>query len=327
MIANSEILITGGNGFIGSHFARSLAEPSLGNSITVMDLGAGEGTTGHDFGLDEKDNITIFPGSVTDPADFAKLPRTFDHIIHAAGILGISYVAENQAKTLDVNINGTRNCLEFAAQHKEKPRFLFFSTSEIYGINCAGPAEDEPASIPSFGPRWCYATSKLAGERYLHAYNQQHGISGGIVRPFNVFGPNRYGSNAMTTLVTNAVNDQDLRISGDGLQVRAWCYIDDFCNGALSILERDGEEVEIFNIGDDRNVLTMSALANKIVETAGSNSKVITTGDTTADVFFRIPDIDRAREVLGYEPVTDFDAAIDNVVGWARKVFGQTNGR
>lgn len=321
MIQNSEILITGGYGFIGAHIAQILAKPELQNHVTVLDLKISEGTTGNDFGLETYDNIETVAGSVLDPESFKRLPSTFNHIIHAAGFLGIQNVAKNQALTLDTNILGTKNCLDFASQQETTPSVVYFSTSEIYGIQCAGPAEYEPAIIPSEGARWCYATAKIAGEYYLRAYNQQFGVKGGIVRPFNVFGPHRYGSNAITSLATRAVRNEDLEISGDGRQVRAWCYIDDFCDGVIRVASGAAESnsIEAYNIGDDSNVFTMAALASKIVDISESRSEVVIQGNDIEDVFYRIPDIDKARDELGYMPSANFDESLTNVVEWLRK--------
>lgn len=318
MIRDAEILITGGYGFIGSHIAEKLVQPELGNAVTLLDINTGSGTTGNALGLNQVPDITTVEASITDAENLEDLPTRYDYIIHAAGYLGINNVAQQQALTMDTNIMGTRNILDFAARHRETPGFLYFSTSEIYGTDSAGSKEDDPVAIPSSGSRWCYATSKIAGEYYLRAYSQTYGISGGIVRPFNVFGPHRNGSNAMTTLVSKAVIDEDLKISGDGQQVRAWCYIDDFCDGAIRILERPSDGIEAFNIGDDTHVFTMAGLADEIVRAAGSKSKIELLHDSIEDVRYRIPNIDKARLYLGYEPKTDFQIALGNVVEWAQ---------
>lgn len=319
MIQNSEILITGGYGFIGSHIAKSLAEVSLGNSITILDLNVGPETSGVDLGLDQHDNVIVVEGSVVETQDYNQLPRNFDCIISAAGYLGVNRVAQQQQLTLDTNIAGTRNTLEFASQHTEKPLMVVISTSEVYGVDCASPTEDQPAVIPSTGQRWCYAASKLADEYYLRAYSQSHGIPGAIVRPFNVFGPHRYGSNAMTALVANALNDEELKISGDGQQVRSWCYIDDFCDGVVKLLGYRPDGIEAFNIGDDRYVFTMSDLAQQIIKIAGSRSKIKILHNDIEDVRYRVPNITKARELLGYSPQADFEISIDKVMQWMRE--------
>ena len=322
MVNNANILVTGGYGFIGAHMATALADPALGNYVTLMDIQTGPDTSGGQLGLGEHQNVTTAQGSVMQPEDFSALPKDFDYIVHTAAFLGIDNVAEKQTSTLDINIIGTRNCLDFAAEHTTKPHVLYFSTSEIYGTQCAGPAEVEDAVIPSSGARWCYATGKLAGEYYLRAYNQAHGIPGSIVRPFNVFGPHSYRG-AISALVMRAVNNQDLIVSGDGRQIRAWCYIDDFNRGTLAMLGYGSDDIEAFNIGDDKNVFPMINLAEKIVEISGSESEIITTGQVTEDVYYRVPDIDKAREVLGYEPTTDFELALEKVIDCARSTQRQ----
>ncbi|MFI5270967.1 MAG: NAD-dependent epimerase/dehydratase family protein [Candidatus Saccharimonadales bacterium] len=320
MIQNSEILVTGGFGFIGAHLAQSLADPDLGNSLTLIDNNVGTATAGHELGLAERENITVVEGCVVEAEVYDELPRNFDFIVSAAGYLGINEVAEQQLLTLETNIDGTRNSLEFAAEHEEgeKPFVLVFSTSEIYGSDAHSPSEDSPAVIPSSGERWCYASSKLANEYFLRAFNQSQGVPGAIVRPFNVYGPHRYGSNAMTKLVRRAVDGDDLNISGDGMQVRSWCHIDDFCDGAMRILKYSPEGIEAYNIGDDMNVFTMSGLARAVVLATGSRSAINILGIQTEDVRHRVPNIDKARTLLGYRPRTRFEDGLDQVIEWVR---------
>ena len=316
MIQNSKILITGGYGFIGAHLALRLAGPKLNNQITVFDLDSSPHTTGDDLKLLEMYNITISLGSVLEPKDFAKLPNDFDYIVHAAGFLGINKVADNQLITLDVNIIGTRNCLEFAAKGTIKPRVLVFSTSEIYGTECAEPDEISPSIIETTGKRWVYAASKLSAEYYLKAYIQQYGIKGSIIRPFNVFGPYRYGTNAMTTIVRKALDNEDIIISGDGTQIRSWCYIDDFCDGIVSILALADGDGEAYNIGDIRNQLSINDLAEKVVSLTNSDSSIVITGNCIEDVALRIPNIDKATSQLGYKPHAVFDESILKIADW-----------
>ena len=125
MINNSEVLITGGYGFIGAHIAKGLAEYSLGNSVTLFDKNVGQDTTGDNLGLNGYDNVKIVEGSVLDPSDYAELPKNYNYIVNAAGYLGIDRVSQNQLETLDTNTLGARNCLEFAAQHSEMSSYLF----------------------------------------------------------------------------------------------------------------------------------------------------------------------------------------------------------
>src|SRR5690606_13989881 len=189
----------------------------------------------------------------------------------------------------DINVLGTRNCLELAAQQVKRPHVLVFSTSEIYGSDCTEPDETDASIIPTTGKRWSYATSKLAAEYYLKAYIQQYNIRGSIIRPFNVFGPFRYGSNAMTTIVEKAIKNQPITISGDGTQVRSWCSVGDFCKGIIAILVGSTGNGAAYNIGDARNTLSMESLAKKIVSITNSSSKIIIAHNVTEDIALRIP--------------------------------------
>lgn len=324
MIQNANVLITGGYGFLGAHIAEQLSAPIADNTVTILDMNFGAMTTGDDLGLSNRPNITLQEGSVTDASSFEGLLTNFDFVVHAAGFLGINAVAQNQLKTMDVNILGTRNTLDFAASHVVKPFTAIFSTSEIYGVEATRPSEDSAAVIQTVGDRWCYATSKLTDEYYLRAYNQSFGLPGVIIRPFNVFGPHRYGTNAMTQLVKRAVAGEPLQISGDGQQVRAWCDVRDFTQGVLSAMEfAPRSSVEAFNVGDDRNVLSMACLAEKIVQIARSTSEIQVLGNTIEDVTLRVPNIDKANVMLGYKPSTHFDDSIKSVVDWTAMQEGR----
>lgn len=317
MITNANILVTGGYGFIGAHISDKLSQKDLDNKITLLDRAFDANTTGNDMDLRNRENISILEASVTDPLAFEALNRNFDYIIHTAGFLGINAVAEQQLHTLDTNIRGTSNVLDFAASHPQKPFTLVFSTSEIYGVDAVEPAEDSPALIPTTGSRWCYAASKLIDEYYLKAYNQSHDIAGAIIRPFNVFGAHRYGTNAMTQLATRAVQGEPLLISGNGQQTRAWCHISDFANGVIATLEHSPREsIEAFNIGDNRNVLSMATLAKIIVKLAHSSSEIVILNNNIEDVKSRAPDIEKAGKMLNYVPTSNFESAVSSVINW-----------
>ncbi len=319
MIKDSNILITGGHGFIGAHLAKHLGEDSLNNRIVILDLHTTGRTTGIDLDINSLKSVTTVNGSLLNEADLNKLPNDFDYIIHAAGFLGIDKVAEMQLETMKLNIDGTHNCLNLAARQKKKPFVLIFSTSEIYGIHSDKAIESDDAIIPTQGKRWCYAASKLAAEYYLKAYIQEYSIKGAIVRPFNVFGPYRHGSNAMTKIISLAIENKPISISGDGKQVRAWCYIDDFCQGITSILKNSTGTGDAYNLGDPRNQISMLDLAKLITSLLGSNSKIIISNSTIEDVLFRVPDISKAVNLLGYKPKVVFNNAIMNVAKLLKK--------
>ena len=319
MIKNSKILITGGYGFIGAYLALLMADANLNNEIVILDINNDSQTTGYDLELNRFSNIEFIKGSILDATTVLSLPKDFDYIIHAAGFLGIYQVAERQLSTMDVNVLGTRNCLELVIQQNKQPHVLLFSTSEIYGRDCSEPDETDLSIIPTTGKRWAYAASKLAAEYYLKAYIQHYDIRGSIIRPFNVFGPYRHGTNAMTSIIERAINNNAITISGDGNQIRSWCYIEDFCKGILSVLIAGKGNGEAYNIGDARNSLTMNQLAKKIVEITNSSSEIVIAHNHTEDIAQRIANTKKAKDNFGYEPTYNFNDAIERVAEWLKK--------
>ena len=318
MIKNSNILIMGGYGFIGAHIAKLLSEPKLNNKITVFDANISDNTTGNDLDLNKNSRVSIIQGSILDEQDMSSLPKNFNYIIHAAGFLGIEKVAEMQLKTMDINILGTRNCLDLAVRQKVKTRILIFSTSEIYGIHCEKPNEDDSSIIPMNGKRWCYATSKVAAEYYLKAYIQEHRISGSIIRPFNVFGAYRYGTNAMTNIINKAIHNEEITISGDGHQIRSWCAIEDLCAGVMAILEKGSGTGDAYNIGNPNNAISILGLAELIVSITDSKSKINVMYSISEDVLHRVPNISKANKKLGYSPKININTEIKKVADWMR---------
>lgn len=318
-----KVLITGGLGFIGSHLVKRLAEHAI--RITIMDVAPYEHSTASDLGIAEWDNVEILARDCLGENAFADLQTDYDLIIHASAVLGIQKVADEPLHTLDTNILGTRSVLEFAARQRNLKKFVFFSTSEVYGQEANRKDEASPFVIANDSPRWCYAASKVAGEFYVQAYGNQYGFETAMVRPFNVYGPYRYGSNAMTKLVAKALKGEDISISGDGRQSRSWCYIDDFVDGVMAACMQSQEKHAVFNIGNDREFLTMLDFAEKLIRISGSSSRVRIEGKPGIDVQVRRPDIEKARRTLGYNPTVDLETGMARVIHWAAQATRSLN--
>ncbi len=318
MISNSRILITGGFGFIGGHLAALLSNSSLGNNLVLFDTNIGPQTTGADLALGLLKNIEVVKESILSTTDTDKLGKDFDYIIHAAGFLGIDLVGEKQLLNMDINVIGTKNCLELAAKQNALKKFVHFSTSEIYGVNSRDSVENNDSVIPTIGKRWSYAASKLAGEYYVKAYAQEFGVNSVIVRPFNVYGSYRHSSNAMTKLISQAINGDSITINNDGNQLRAWCHISDFCNGVIELMGASTKPGEAFNIGDDRHCMSIKELALKIVALTDSDSDINVLNNLSEDVLERSPNIEKAKRAIGYAPSHDLEKGILSVADWLR---------
>jgi nucleoside-diphosphate-sugar epimerase len=313
-----KVLITGGFGFMGAHLAVALTKGGFG--VTLFDNSEWRTSSAFAIGLEKNPLVDRVFGSVMKAADLDLLKDDFDYIIYAAGVLGIKKVAEQQILTMDVNITGTRQILDVATRQKSLKRFVQFSTSEVYGQFASSPDEDQPFLIPAHGRRWCYATSKVAGEYLVSAFSAERKLSAVVVRPFNVYGAYRYGSNALTTFVKNALAGEKLTISGTGQQTRSWCHISDYVQGVLACLQADGVCGEAFNIGNDKNNITMFNLAQLICRIVDSQSAIFVDGVESEDVQFRQPNIDKARKLLNYEPKVELSAGIEDLVRWLKSV-------
>lgn len=312
---NKKILIIGGCGFIGSALVEKYYR---NNKITVLDNCNFKGSS-LDLRKLTTDNITFIQGNATDLEFVTNLDKDFDYIIHASAILGIRKVVEQSINTIMTNIKTCYNALELASNQKKLLKFLTFSTSEIYGINAKKPIEEEPAIIEQAKEgRWCYAASKTLSEHLVYAYNREKQIPIIIIRPFNVFGEYRKGSNAMSAFITRAINNEDLIIDGNGEQIRAWCYIEDFINGVSCALESSYID-ETFNIGNPNNEISIKDLAEKIVKITNSSSKIIISNSTEPDVKFRSVCIEKAKKMLDYNPQVNIDDGIRRLYEWMRK--------
>jgi nucleoside-diphosphate-sugar epimerase len=220
-----------------------------------------------------------------------------------------------------VNVIGTYNALEAAvATVSTLERFVDFSTSEVFGTHAYNVSEGQVSTIGSVGEaRWTYAVSKLAGEHMAHAYHDELGLPAVTVHPFNVFGPRQVGGGAIRAFIEAALGGRDLTVRGDGSQIRAWCYVTDMVSGVLACLERPEAVGQAFNIGNPRSSVTVYDLAQRIKRLTGCPGEIVFAPLGYVDVELRIPNVAKAREVLGWEPQVELDDGLGRTIAWYRE--------
>jgi UDP-glucose 4-epimerase len=305
-ITNKNIFITGGAGFIANTLIRNMI---ANNKITVYDNFHRDTLT--DSGYLNHPNIKIVKGDVLDKEALTIAMKGADIVVHAAGIAGIDTVIKDPVRTMNVNMIGTANTLEAAKVNKVKERFIDFSTSEIFGSMAYKPTEDSNTVSGSAGEaRWVYAVSKLAGEHLAHAYFQQYGLPIVTVRPFNVYGPGQTGEGALQIFIKRALKNEDIYINGDGSQIRAWCYVDDFVDCLMRCIEDPKAIGESFNLGNARAVITTLGLAQTICRVLKSDSKILFRDQLSADIELRIPSVEKTQKLLGFKAKVDLDEGI-----------------
>ena len=314
-LAGKRILITGGAGFIGTRLASRLVDD---NDVVALDNLEWDALTGTE--LSEHPNFTLRAGDVLDAALLRDAVAGVTHIVHCAAVAGVDNVLRSPLRTMRVNVVGTFNVLEAAlATADTVERIVGLSTSEVFGTYAYRVAETHFTTQGSVGEaRWTYAVSKLAGEHMAHAYHDDAGLPTCTVRPFNVYGPGQVGGGAIRAFVTAAVEGRDLVVRGDGSQIRAWCYIDDLVDGVLLCLEREEAVGESFNIGNARSAVTIFDLAQRIRRLTGERIDIRFEPHTSPDVEIRVPNIDKARRLLGFEPKVELDDGLERTIAWFR---------
>jgi UDP-glucose 4-epimerase len=193
----------------------------------------------------------------------------------------------------------------------------------VFGTHAFRVQEGQVSTIGSVGEaRWTYAVSKLAGEHMAHAYHDELGLPAVSLRPFNVFGPGQIGGGAIRAFIEAALAGEDLVIHGDGAQIRAWTYVDDMVRGLLLALEHPRAVGESFNIGNARSAVTIYDLATRIKRLTGCPGEVVFQPLHYTDVELRIPNVSKARELLGFEAQVELDDGLARTIAWYRDRLG-----
>ncbi|MEM2001618.1 MAG: GDP-mannose 4,6-dehydratase [Thermoproteota archaeon] len=324
MIKGKKFFITGGAGFIGTSLIKRLIAD---NEIVVYDnLSRNSLKDSESWG---HPNLKVIKGDVLDYNFLKKsIPKEVDVVLHMAAIAGIDTVIKNPVVTMEVNIIGLYHLLKALRELQlieRVERFVNFSTSEVFGINAFRVDEKAPMNLQPVGEaRWTYSVSKLAGEHLTYSYYKQFGLRAVTIRPFNVYGPGQVGEGAVHHFVVRAIRNEPLIIHGEGDQIRSWCYIDDMVDGILLCLEKEEAIGEVFNIGNPRGTITVLGLAEKVIQLARSYSQIVHVPKTYSDVDLRIPSIEKAKNLLGFEPKVDLNEGLKRTIEWYKSRIGVT---
>jgi UDP-glucose 4-epimerase len=307
MIKNKRVFITGGAGFIGSLIAKSLLKD---NEITIFDNFTR--TSGIFNSIKSNNNIRTLRGSIMDYQLLSDSMKDSNIVIHCAAIAGIDSVISSPTTTMKINVIGTYNVLEAANKiGKSLEKVIVFSTSEVFGSSAYRVKEESKISIGEVGEaRWTYAVSKLAGEHFAASYYSEYNLPIVIIRPFNIYGPGQIGLGAMNKFITKAIRNETIEIFGDGNQIRSWCFVDDFVEALLKVLENNVIIGQSINIGNSKQVLTIYGLAETVLRVLKSKSKIVFVKELSADIELRIPIIDKMESVIGFTPKVSMEEGI-----------------
>ena len=289
------ILITGAAGFLGSHLCDRFIKE--GYEVIGMD----NLITGNLSNIEHLFPLKEFSFYHHDVSKFIHVPGPLDYILHFASPASPIDYLKMPIQTLKVGSLGTHNCLGLAKA--KKARILVASTSEVYGDPLVHPQHEEYwGNVNPVGPRGVYDEAKRFQEAMTMAYHQFHGVETRIVRIFNTYGPRMRldDGRALPAFIGQALRGEDLTVFGDGLQTRSFCYVSDLIEGIYRLLH--SEETRPVNIGNP-NEISLLDFAKEIIALSGTRSSIVYKPLPQDDPKQRQPDIRRAKEVLGWEPV------------------------
>jgi dTDP-alpha-D-glucuronic acid decarboxylase len=318
----SNVVVTGGYGFIGSHLVSALLR--RGDSVTVFD--AAKNTRDRSIDFDRHANFRFVQGDVTDIGALeGALTPGVDMVFHLAAIVGVKNYLEDPLRVLDVNVTGTRNVLALSRRHGA--HVVFASTSEVFGKNPNPPfAEDDDRVLGSTRTaRWSYSTSKAMAEHLVFAMHEAYGLPVTVVRYFNVYGPRQAPIFVISQSIHRILNGRPPLLYDSGDQTRCFTYVDDAIAGTLLASENSAAIGQPFNIGSmtETSVRDVVDLAIKIANVDSvSGAEAIDTaaryGGRYEDIPRRIPDSTKAQRELGWRLQVDVEEGIRRTIEWAR---------
>jgi UDP-N-acetylglucosamine 4-epimerase len=316
-LLNKKILITGGAGFIGSNIVDYLVGMGHQQIVVLDNLETGSLQNIDAHILNNK--ITFIEGDITDPAACLQATQEVDIVLHQAALGSVPRSIENPVKTHRVNVNGFINMLE-AARHNKVKRFVYASSSSVYGDNITLPKLEEVVGNP-LSP---YAVSKKTNELYAKVYAELYGMEIIGLRYFNVFGPKQNPAGPYAAVIPIFINNILLHrpsvIFGDGENRRDFTYVDNVVLANLLAASVENREAlnRVYNIafGDTKSITNLFGLINAEMQ---ANAKATYASPRKGEIKDSFASIDKAKKNLGYEPVISLEKGIIRTIDWYRK--------
>ena len=324
-----KILITGGAGFVGSHLADKLI--AQGHEITVIDdLSTGRYTNiAH---LEGADRFRLIIDTVLNQSLMEDLIRETDRVYHMASAVGVRLIMEQPVKTIETIFHGTDVILKFCSRYRK--RVLIPSTSEVYGKGASVPfrEEDDLLTGATDKHRWAYACAKTLDEFLALAHWKESRLPVAVVRLFNTVGPRQTGQYGMVVprFVHAAIKNEPITVHGDGTQSRCFGHVGDVVEGLAKMLDIPECFGQVVNLGNEEEV-SIKALAERAIELTGSRSEIRylsydeAYGDGFEDMRRRVPSLEKAKRLIGYQPTRTLTDIINDVAAEFRDEVGTAN--
>ncbi|WP_116947264.1 dTDP-glucose 4,6-dehydratase [Jiangella endophytica] len=310
------LLITGGAGFIGSHYVRQALSGAYagldGADVVVLDKLTYAGNPANLEPVADHPRFSFVKGDILDTGLVDELLAEADQVVHFAAESHVDRSIQGAAAFVQTNVVGTQTLLDAARRHGVE-RFVHVSTDEVYGSIESGSWTEDHLLAPN-SP---YSASKASSDLVALAYHRTHGVPVSVTRCSNNYGPYQYPEKVIPLFVTNLLDGRNVPLYGDGLNVRDWLHVDDHCQG-IELVRSAGRSGEIYNIGGGRE-LTNKELTGLLLEACGADwSRVDHVEDRLAHDRRYSVDDSKIRAELGYVPRQDFAAGLAGTVAWYR---------
>lgn len=309
------VLVTGGAGFLGSHLCERLLNEGC---YTICLDNYFTGQRRNIFHLMDNRNFEVIRHDIVNPV-FLEVDQIYNLACPASPI----HYQYNPVKTTKTSVMGAINMLGLAK--RVKARILQASTSEIYGDPAVHPQkEDYWGNVNTIGLRACYDEGKRCAETLFFDYYRQNHVDIRVVRIFNTYGPRMHPNDGrvVSNFIVQALKDMDITIFGDGGQTRSFCYVDDMINGLIGMMNGPDGFVGPVNLGNPSEYRILE-LAQMIIGLTGSDSKIVFKPLPMDDPKRRKPDIDLAREKLGWEPRADVEEGLKKTIEYFRSIISE----
>jgi len=298
------VLVTGGAGFIGSHFVRRLAD--RGESVVVLDKLTYSGNRANLDGIRHE----FFHGNICDPDAVAEAAAGCDAIVNFAAETHVDRSILGPAEFIQTDVAGTQVLLEHA-RHAQV-RLLHVSTDEVYGDLDAGGRSGESDPLRPSSP---YSASKAGGDLQVLAYVRTFGVDACITRGANTYGPRQYPEKFLPLFITNAFDREPLPVYGDGKQVREWLHAEDHC-AAIDLVLQDGRAGDAYNVGGEEH--ENLAVVQRILALTEADRSLVRHVDDRPGHDRRYALDDSKLRALGWTPAWSFDDGLVDTVSWYR---------
>jgi UDP-glucose 4-epimerase len=312
-----KILITGGAGFVGSHLADKLI--SQGHQITVID-DLSTGRYSNIAHLEDTPNFRLIIDTVLNERLMEELIRETDRVYHMASAVGVKLIMEKPVRTIETIFRGTDVVLGYCSRYRK--RVLIPSTSEVYGKGASVPfkEDDDLLTGATDKHRWAYACAKTLDEFLALAHWKETRLPVVVVRLFNTVGPRQTGQYGMVVprFVQSAAKNEPIDVHGDGTQTRCFGHVADVVDGLSRLLESPHCFGQVINLGNDEEV-SIKDLAEKAIAMTGSKSEIRYVsydeayGEGFEDMRRRVPNLEKAKRLIGYRPTRSLSDIINDV--------------